>query len=203
MGRPWQELDELRKQEKSLSKELDEIKSSKAIFGEILDDADEALEVWESLRASLEEGQTVFAPEDKSSKKRKANGSQKMRKNKRQFAYASGEDENDWDYEESDSSDIDQDDVSEVTSAKLPLTEEQINAKIVELRATRKEARTQRSEMTEKVVEMRKRIGEASEEAQKIEAEMSALCISGRNKYSRDAIQQVRSYLGFNQVIPT
>ena len=62
--------------------------------------------------------------------------------------------------------------------------------KLQKLRATKKEARAARAEITEKVKTLKEEIEEAKEAENKINSKMSAMCISGRNKYSKGAIQQ-------------
>ena len=68
--------------------------------------------------------------------------------------------------------------------------EEQITAKLQELRTAKKEARVHKTEITENIIVLRQQIEDAEEAQQKIESKLSALCISGRNRYSRGAIQQ-------------
>ncbi len=70
------------------------------------------------------------------------------------------------------------------------MTHEQIAAKLQELRATKKEARGQKSEITANIAALRKEIDSAKEAEDKIQSKMSAMCISGRNQYSKGAIQQ-------------
>ena len=70
------------------------------------------------------------------------------------------------------------------------MTQEQIVAKLQELRATKKEARAQKNDITEHMSNLRKEIDEAKNVEEKIDSKMSAMCISGRNQYSKGAIQQ-------------
>ena len=71
-----------------------------------------------------------------------------------------------------------------------PLNEEQLATKIADLRSTKKESRRQRAELDEKIKSVRRQSSEAEEKAKKIKADMAALCIAGRNQYSKGAIQQ-------------
>ena len=71
-----------------------------------------------------------------------------------------------------------------------PLTREQITEKLQELRSTKKEARAQKLEITENMTTVRKKIDDAKDTEEKIESKLSAMCISGRNEYSKGAIRQ-------------
>ena len=46
MAPSWQQMDDLRRQQKSLKKRLDEMKQSKDVYGEVMNDTDEQIEVW-------------------------------------------------------------------------------------------------------------------------------------------------------------
>jgi hypothetical protein len=70
------------------------------------------------------------------------------------------------------------------------LTEEQVGLKIAELKSTKKEGRRQRTRLEEKIKVLRAEMDDIRKADQKIEAEMSAMCIGGRNAYSKGAIQQ-------------
>lgn len=187
----WEELENLGKKTKVKKKQMDEMKDTKAVYGESMNDIDEQIEIWDGLKEKAEGGETVFPPAPKSaSKKRKCNGNDKARKKQRRTK--SSDDESD-DVENSDLSDSSDEDgkLSEDESgSQEALTEEQIVAKLQELRATKKEARAQRAEITERINQLRKEIDQSKKAEEKIESKMSAMCISGRNAYSKGAIQQ-------------
>ena len=134
----------------------------------------------------------MFAPKPKSvDKKRKTIRKDKPRKKQRRTMLSDEEDNEDSDFEDKDSEDEDEEAASaEDEPPREPLTEDQIVVKVQELKSKKKEARSQRQELTEKMTSLRKRIADAKKEEDRIDAEMSALCISGRNQYSKGAIQQ-------------
>ena len=188
----WEELEKLGKQTKSMKKQMDEMKDTKAVYGESMNDIDEQIEIWDGLKEKLEDGKTVFPPKSKpAGRKRKGIRNDKARKKQRRSK--SSDDESN-DVENSDLNDSSDEggkgseDGSE--SHEQPLTEEQIVAKLQELRSTKKEARAQRGEITERINQMRKNIDESKKAEEKIESKMNAMCISGRNAYSKGAIQQ-------------
>lgn len=186
MGESWQKINELSKKQKALEKEKEELKETKNILGEAFNDADEQLEVWEALRDAIEEGKTVYAPKKKTTaKKRKSHDHQKSRKRQRH-------DDSDDDFIDNDSEEATSDgDVEDSDNAEPgePLNEDEVTAKINELRSIKKEARRERLEIAEKIKDIDEELGEARAMEANLEAEMSALCISGRNQYSKGAIQ--------------
>ena len=124
-------------------------------------------------------------PKATSTRKRKAKSKDRPSKQKRRNIVIDDEDDDDFidhgsENDEKDTEDEDQ----------QPLTEEQVKTKLDELKMTKKNARTQKREIAEKVQDIRKALGEIKAAESKIDSEMSALCISGRNQYSKGAIQQ-------------
>ena len=189
MGPCWEEIDALNKKQKSLCKELDELKDAKTIYGEVLNDADEQIDLWEGLGDDLKSGKTVFAPFTES-KKRKGSESLKPRKRRRRSS-ADDEDMDDNDCRDEDVMDeaSDEEEPAEQPQGE-PLDEEQVTAKLNGLKTTKKESRRQRIELDNKIKVMRTEISEAERKEKKIQADMAALCIAGRNQYSKGAIQQ-------------
>lgn len=189
MGDSWLEKEELSKKAESLTRELDEMKETRIVYSETYNDADEQIDVWETFKSSIEDGKICFPPRARDSKKkRKANVNHRARKKQRR----SREDDSfDEDTEDSEVSEEDVEDGSENEESREPLTEEQVNAKLLELRETKREARSQKIEFTEKMALLKREINEVTTAERKIEAKMSALCISGRNQYSKGAIQHV------------
>ena len=189
MGQSWQQIDELNRRQKSLGTEIKDIRETSEILNETFNHADEQLEVWEGLKDSLEDGNTVSAPKQSAGKKRKNNCSPKRRKKLRRDSDSDHGFIND-DYSEHSASESETEQDSGSAEFEEPLTEESITAKIEELRSIKKEARKQRADIAGKIKELQKEKSKAETEEENIEAEMSALCISGRNQYSKGAIQQ-------------
>ena len=136
------------------------------------------------MNEQLEDGKTVYAPKPKASKKRKSKGQGRPRK-KPCRSRSSETSDSDGDATTSDS-----DTVKEDSNETEPLTAEQITAKLQDLRSQRKSARNEQKDITEKITAVRTEIKEAKDAEDEIYGKMSALCISGRNQYSKGAIQQ-------------
>lgn len=137
----WEELERLGKKTKSMKKQMDEMKDTKAVYGESMNDIDEQIEIWDGLKEKIEDEKIVYPPKPKSAgKKRKNNSNGKARKKQRRNKSSDDESDDVVDSDLSDRSDEDEK-ASEDESESQPLTEEQIVIKLQELRATKKEAR--------------------------------------------------------------
>jgi len=188
MGPEWAKMDQLVKKQKFMKKRLEEMKDSRAVYGEVMNDSDEQIEVWDSLKEKLEEGDPVYPPKRKGATKRKFSGSKgKSPKKVRRSGSSLSEDTDHSEFEDKDTDDDEGEQTSseDETEGREALTEEQIMAKLQELRTQRKTARTEKLEITEKISAWRKEIEEAKQAEEAIESKMSALCISGRNQYSK------------------
>ena len=185
----WAAIDELSQKQKAMNKQLKELRETKTIYGETANDIDEQLDEWQALKEKLEEGKSVVSPKPKRAKKRKCGVKDKSRKKLRRTITSDDDDAEDSDLQ-SMSMTSEEDEQTEEEEAQEPLTEEQITAKLQELRKAKKEARAHKTEITEKIMALRQQIEEAEEAEQGIKSKLSALCISGRNRYSKGAIQQ-------------
>ena len=184
----WEKIDGHVKRQKSLKKELEDLKDTKATYEEVIAHVDDQLETWEELRGKMDgdEGDNIVYAPELGKKRKKSGGSQQKKKRKRP-----SDDEKDEDYDEEESSDEeDNEDDELVIDRGEPLTEEQIAARITEFRTTKKETRKERMEIEARMRVIRADIAKAQEEERRIEAGISRVCIEGRNAYSKGAIQQ-------------
>ncbi|KAL9037208.1 MAG: hypothetical protein Q9214_005802, partial [Letrouitia sp. 1 TL-2023] len=190
LGKSWEKLDVLSKRKKALKRHLEEMKENKSLYMDAINDVDEEIETWEGLKEDLADGKTVRAPQDKAkSKKRKRSVSARGQKRQRR---SSDSEDFDRDYEDERLSDDESHEQNKEEDLLLekPLTEAEITTKLSELRATRKESRSAKIELEERLRSVRCEIENANTAEENIEAEISAICISGRNQYSKGAIQQ-------------
>ncbi|EAW12439.1 uncharacterized protein ACLA_064100 [Aspergillus clavatus NRRL 1] len=170
------------------------MKETKAVYTASADDVDELLEVWEALKDDLDDGKTVFAPQDQSaSKKRKRGSSSKTSKGRKKAR--TPESDGGSDFVDTDQSSEDSDEESDAgeeqpEATRTPLTKEEISQKISELKTTKKESRRHKQDLEVQIKEIRAKISDIDEADAKIEAKMRAIAISGRNDYSRGAIRQ-------------
>ncbi|KAL8998150.1 MAG: hypothetical protein Q9188_006160 [Gyalolechia gomerana] len=190
----WEELDRLSAQQKANEKQLKEMQETKDLYEDVANDVDEQIEIWETLQESVTGGKVAYPPKAKAAgKKRKASNTERPSKKKKRKTSSDDEDN---DFIDNDTDQDDPHDSEEEASnddslqSQEPLTEDQVVEKLQELKTTKKDARTQKRELTEKMQEIRKELKGVKAAESKITSEMSAMCISGRNQYSKGAIQQ-------------
>lgn len=187
MSALWQRAERLEQAKKNLQREIEELKDSKGDYSAALENADEELDIWDKLLDDFNDGQVVYTPTSKSGDKRKR-GSSPEDSRKRQKH--SGED-SDYDF-------IDDDEREQASEAEdgdneergEPLNLDQIQSKIAELRAVKKDGRREKAKLDESIKEIRSKLAEIRTEKDNVDAEMNTICISGRNQYSKGAIQQ-------------
>jgi hypothetical protein len=151
----------------------------------------EDIEIWEDIRDRLDNGETVYPPRPKKNKRKKARGRQKPARKKQPRYFDDSEDDfvvSDEEDTESESDDASDDE--DIQAPQVPLTEDEVEIKINNLREAKKTARRASLELSTQMKKLKPRIRELEEEILGIEAEISHICIAGRNDYSKRAIQQ-------------
>lgn len=173
---------------KAHKSKMEDLKESQQVYQQAARDAGDAIEIWEELKDRYDDGKKVYAPAFKTTKRKKNGPTEKSRKKR----HVDDED-SDADFiviDDDDNSDHSRtDDEDEVQAPREPLTEEEINAKLKELKEAKKNARRAGLEIKPHIEELRLHIREAQTKIKAIKAEISRICISGRNEYSREAIQ--------------
>ncbi|KAI6827790.1 hypothetical protein KC340_g9470 [Hortaea werneckii] len=198
IGKEMEELDEkleqVSRQKRTLHKRLQEFETQKKDHADVSDRVDEQLEAFRDLLERAKEGETVYPPKQEA-KKRKRDGkrSSTSRKKRRSHSISSDSDANDQssdpDFDDDSAADSnDEADDADKTDCE-PLTVYQIEAKLDEMRKLKKECRQNRQQIEQKVRDIRKQMAPLKAEEAAIDAKQSALCIAGRNAYSRDAIR--------------
>ena len=197
MAGDWEKIDTLGREQRDLRRTIGDLKESKGVFTELLNDADDAIEIWDKLKDELEDGKEVWAPSDDSKKrKRSAEPKKPRKKSKRSHTESDNEDnfiddDEDTDDGQKEDNDSDAESGSESGSGKGdPLTLEEVEAKLDQLKADKKRARQEKSEADAKLKAFTLELKASVKKQADIEATMSAICIEGRNKYSKGAIQQ-------------
>jgi chromosome segregation ATPase len=171
----------------TVTSKLKSLKEKKEDHNAVVDEVEDQVEVYEKLLSKLDDGKTVFAPRDKKNKKRRRGKEASSSSRKKRKSSLDADDDSDFSESESDEA-ADSDDADDVI--EQPLTREQVDDKLDELRTLKKDARRERSNIDDEIRELKKRLAPLKEEEARIDARQSALCIAGRNEYSRSAIQQ-------------
>ncbi|KAI4765676.1 hypothetical protein E4T52_09296 [Aureobasidium sp. EXF-3400] len=159
----------IERKRRTADKEASGLDEQKMSLRNTMDNCDDEIEKWEALEEKLNDGKTVYAP------------AAKTRKRKRSSSSTDSEDERN----DSDKSD----DESQSSDRGPPLTAEDIETKIQELKDQKKAARRGRSEIEAEVKELKTQIKDFKAEARGIEDNRSRICIAARNQYSKSAIQ--------------
>lgn len=174
------DIDNKRRQVKSKKENAQaNLKDQEAAF----DSVDNTIEIWEDLLSKLGDGKTVYAP-DPSKKRKSSTASSSPRKRPRRTVDSDNEEE---DQPSQTDNDTEQ---TAAESVKQPLNEDDIETKLDELKKLKKEARRAKNEAKERIKDVSSELKKLDEEEAEIEAKKSAICIAGRNDYSRGAIQQ-------------
>jgi hypothetical protein len=189
----WSKCDNLVRKMRALKEQLDRLKETKSDYSQVIEAAEEELEVWEKLKEDFDDGKTVYPPPLNTGGARK----RKRGRPKTIFAKRARLDDSEDDFIDNSSSaerDNEGDEESDVDSEHEqlpePLTEGKIMEKIGDLRSTKKEGRQQRAQIDDEIKDLRRQMREVEQEGDAVEAVISQKCIQGRNEYSKGAIQQ-------------
>jgi hypothetical protein len=167
----WNQIDLITKDQRRLEKEIEELRISQAVYYGTLGDANEQLEFWEDDKmASASTG---------ISKKRKM-ASLKNRQRKRRAPIGDSDDDDS-------SSDTSGDEATPQLSSSessQSMAVQAMNDKISELKDT-KDARMQRRDFTTRLNAVKDELKTLKEKYDEIMAEISIICISARNLYSK------------------
>ncbi|PVH88572.1 hypothetical protein DL98DRAFT_580964 [Cadophora sp. DSE1049] len=200
MAEDWDKLDAIEKELRQHRQNVKDLKESKGVFTELINDAEEAMDVWDKLKEQLEDGETVYDPSKKRKRSTEPKQSRKKGKKAKKSRSSDDEDEDDFivdDEDESEKEDEEDDadsqaesDSESVSNKNNPLTAEEIDAKIAQLKEDKKRARRERVETDDKIKAVNQEIKALDKTREKIDIAMSAICIAGRNDYSKGAIQR-------------
>jgi len=185
----WAKIDEIDGKKTTLEKRLVELKDSRTVYSEVMNDTDDAAETWEKLKEDLEGGKTVYEPSEKPQKRKRSVGpkgdGRKSKKSKDNEDYEEYDSEFEIEY-----ASVQDESVEEEDDTRKALTVDQIDSKLVEFKEIKRRARRERVLLDGKIREVNEELDYLEQSREKIQAAMSARCIEGRNQYSRGAIQQ-------------
>ncbi|KAI0103234.1 hypothetical protein GGR51DRAFT_525139 [Nemania sp. FL0031] len=173
----WEAAEELKKNRVALESKINDIRKTKVMLSEQIDECEAESDIWEDLQSQISNGEAVYAP-SANPRKRKRGGSPLS---------SLKSDADNQDAYDSSSSDKEN---SQPEPNRKPLTEEEIEEKISALRTQRKNIRGERRSLDSKIAGLRQEIEKVKNEREKILADVKAICIQGRNSYSRGAIKQ-------------
>lgn len=182
----WSRIQELTDGITRLKSEMADLKDEREVCDDLLDKIEQTWDKWEALSSKLSDGATVYAPSDSPKRKRKR---QSKPRGSRKNRESSDLDDSDFSGTE-DGGASDKENQESLGEDRAPLTAEQIDSKFSDLKAEKKSVRAKKKEIEEQVFARRGEIKELAAEKEVLVAEVKAVCIQGRNEYSRGAIKQ-------------
>ncbi|KAK3324641.1 hypothetical protein B0T19DRAFT_429037 [Cercophora scortea] len=184
VGESWTKIRGFENDIKKLKSQQADLRDEKETCDELAESIDQALDVWEELMNKLSEGEVVYAPSDAPSKKRKRSSKPSSSRKNRVST-----DADDSDFLDSFSDTSDKENSQPPDENRQPLTEDDIERKLATLKAEKKELRDNKKEVTRQITAARIEIKEIIAKKDALLAEVKAICIKGRNEYSRRAIK--------------
>ncbi|UQC90092.1 uncharacterized protein CLUP02_15623 [Colletotrichum lupini] len=178
----WSKIEKLRGELRGLKRKLNDAREEKSDLVDSLEQIDTLWDKWDDLASKHADGKTVFAPSESKKRKRGATTS-KSRKRKSSYSSSSESDDSDC------NSDSDKENNPD-SQNRQPLTEDKIHEKLADLKNQKKEIRQRRKEVDALLSNMRQEIKSSQVEEERLLGAAKAVCIQGRNIYSKGAIQR-------------
>ncbi|KAK3319346.1 hypothetical protein B0H66DRAFT_591910 [Apodospora peruviana] len=181
----WDKINSLQEENRSLKSKLTDLSEEKADYDESIEAIELALDQWENLNIKLSEGKTVYPPSDK---KRKRTSTPKGSRKKSKSFDSDDDDDDDFQDVESISDDSDKEN-SQPNENRQPLTQEDIEQILASLKEEKKMPRQNKKLVEQKMTGNRKEMKANNAEKAALHGQVKAVCIKGRNEYSRQAIK--------------
>jgi archaellum component FlaC len=153
---------------RAFAQDLKAQKDKKKDYIDTIEDIEDQIETYEKLQEKAEDGKTVFAPG--AQKRKRSSDTFQSRKKRRRATFS--DDETASDVDESGGA-------AEPEPSSEPLTTEQIESKLNELKSLKKESRREKCKLDEGIRELEAQIDEIEEEIDNLDASSSELCIAG------------------------
>jgi peptidoglycan hydrolase CwlO-like protein len=185
---------------RTMRDKIKELKETLDVYRVAQKDTANDIDTWEKLQEDIDDGKTVYTPIIKTKRKRVQ---QKSARKRRQRDPDDSDDDFITSDEESMHSKSDSDSDDEIQAPRNTPTEDDIKSKLKELRDAKKGARREGSALTSQIKELQDHIKDSNQKIAVIKAEVSHICIAGRNDYSKRAIQQdfaagIKELVGFD-----
>lgn len=177
----WDAAEEMKNTQQTLRDRISDLKKAERALDQQIEECEAKTDTWEDLQSRISSGETVYEPSPNTKKRKRGGNASGSRK--RLGSYT----DSDEDYSDDDASDKEN---SQPEQNGKPLTEDEIEEQILLLRTRRKEIRGEKRSLSVQIAGLRKEIEGIENERDKILAEVKAICIQGRNDYSRGAIKQ-------------
>ncbi|KAL1602563.1 hypothetical protein SLS60_005979 [Paraconiothyrium brasiliense] len=172
-----------------IEEEIAELKESVEVYQATYHEAVKDINTWNELKERIENEETVFPPKAKTKQTRKKLKYKNSSRKRRQV-----EEESDVEFIESggngSSKSENKSDTDGIEAPQEPLTLEDIKQRLADLKDQRKNSRNEKKALKEKIKDLKPAIRTTKSKIADVKAQILAICIKGRNKYLRGAIQQ-------------
>lgn len=149
--------EDLKRTKEDLKKKINDLRATKKSFNEAIEDIETKWDAWDELRSKLSEGETVYAPIEKSSSKKRKRQS-KLSTSRKNHASS---DVDDTDDSGSDWSDKEN---SQPAEERTPVTEQGIDETLASLKAQKKQIREDKRELDGEIKQIAKQVEECQKE---------------------------------------
>lgn len=181
---------------------LQGLKDQRAMLLEIFNSAEDELDKWDDFKRKLSAGETVYATKKRkhpanslpSRKKHRVKSSEGRKQ--RLSIDTSSDTASDSDLSSKSDSDYDslsgsdkENGVPDEADDRVPLTEAEIDRHLSEIKASKQTLREQRKQVDEQISQVRTEMKDLTLGKGELDAKIRAVCIKGRNSYSREAIK--------------
>jgi hypothetical protein len=173
---------------KETEEKIADLNESADVYRVTFHEVDEEIDTWEDLKDRVET-ETVFAPKREKNQKRKKSESKSDNRSRKRRQI---QEDSDVEYIESGSdnaSESEHESDTDVEVPQEPLTMQNVEQKLADLKSTKKNARQEKKAAEDNIKELKPTIRATKTKIADIAAQIRAICIDGRNKYSKGAIQ--------------
>lgn len=185
VGDYWEQIQLLGGRLEKLNVQIEGLKKQNDGLEEQIELLEASTDQWEELKDKLADGEPVYRPPEISKKRKRKNDLGRRRKTRGSVKGPSDSDDID-DLDDSGDRETSQDSLSQ----KTPLTDDEIEDELANIKAQKKEARKSKKKLKQELTEANKELAEVSAEEAMMQFEMRSLCIRGRNKYLKDSIKR-------------
>ncbi|KAM7187037.1 hypothetical protein V8F33_011456 [Rhypophila sp. PSN 637] len=185
----WTKVQDLEEKNRQIRSQLADMRKEKGSCDDLIDELEQEWEQWDALSNKLSGGEMVYAPSDAQRKRKRSAKPAGSRKDRRSMDFDEDEEDDDFMDVESISDGGSDKENSQPEENRKPLTEEDIEEELSAIRTQKKELRGKKREIDQKMALLRKDIEANKVEMNSLNHEVKAVCIKGRNEYSRKAIK--------------
>lgn len=182
VGESWAMIEDLRNQQRELKRKMGDLKDRKTGVDDEMEELDTKSDQWEDLATRIRDGETVYRPSINAIKRRKRSLSPGRHRKRR----GSVDIDSDGSY---DSDASDKENSQPVQEARIPLTEDEIEGELVQIKSQKKELRMSRKTLDGDISTTKMELSSIVSREKALLSQVKSICIKGRNDYSKGGIK--------------